>query len=59
MRNEMKSKKVRLGISVGDVNGIGLEVVMKAFSDSRIFDYVHPSFMPPRVMPWLIKKKLE
>jgi 4-hydroxythreonine-4-phosphate dehydrogenase len=42
MRNEMKSKKVRLGISVGDINGIGLEVVMKAFSDSRIFDLCTP-----------------
>ena len=29
----MKSRKVRLGISVGDINGIGLEVIMKAFSD--------------------------
>ena len=38
----MKSKKVRLGISVGDINGIGLEVVMKAFSDSRIFDLCTP-----------------
>ena len=42
MRTEMKSKKVRLGISVGDVNGIGLEVIMKAFSDSRIFDLCTP-----------------
>ncbi|GIR13170.1 MAG: 4-hydroxythreonine-4-phosphate dehydrogenase [Cryomorphaceae bacterium] len=38
MRKQLKSKKVRLGISVGDINGIGLEVIMKAFSDNRIFD---------------------
>ena len=31
MRKQLKSKKVRLGISVGDINGIGLEVIMKAF----------------------------
>ena len=27
---------VRVGISVGDVNGIGPEVIMKALSDNRI-----------------------
>jgi len=42
MGNESKSKKVRLGISVGDINGIGLEVIMKAFSDNRIFDLCTP-----------------
>ena len=42
MRNESKSKKIRLGISVGDINGIGLEVIMKAFSDNRIFDLCTP-----------------
>ena len=42
MRSEVKSRKVRLGISVGDINGIGLEVIMKAFSDSRMFDICTP-----------------
>ena len=42
MRNQSKYKKVRLGISVGDINGIGLEVIMKAFSDNRIFDLCTP-----------------
>ena len=42
MRNQSKPKKVRLGISVGDINGIGLEVIMKAFSDNRIFDLCTP-----------------
>lgn len=42
MRNESKSRKVRVGISVGDINGIGLEVIMKAFSDNRIFDLCIP-----------------
>ena len=27
---------VRVGISIGDVNGIGPEVIMKALSDNRI-----------------------
>ena len=42
MRNQSKSRKVRLGISIGDINGIGLEVIMKAFSDNRIFDLCTP-----------------
>jgi len=42
MRNQSKSKKVRIGISVGDINGIGLEVIMKTFSDNRIFDLCTP-----------------
>ena len=42
MRNQSKYKKVRLGISVGDINGIGLEVIMKTFSDNRIFDLCTP-----------------
>ena len=33
---------VRLGISIGDINGIGLEVILKTFSDDRIFNYCTP-----------------
>ena len=44
MKNEQgqKPKKIRLGISVGDINGIGLEVIMKTFSDARILDLCTP-----------------
>lgn len=44
MRNDShtQSRKIRLGVSVGDINGIGLEVIMKAFSDNRIFDLCTP-----------------
>lgn len=31
-----------LGISIGDPNGIGPEVVLKTFSDSRMFDFCTP-----------------
>lgn len=40
-----------LGISIGDPNGIGPEVLLKTFSDSRMFDfctpvvYAHPDFL--------------
>ena len=30
----VKSKKINVGISIGDPNGIGIEVMLKALSDS-------------------------
>jgi 4-hydroxythreonine-4-phosphate dehydrogenase len=36
------SGKVKLGISVGDINGIGLEVIIKTFKDSRMMDVCTP-----------------
>lgn len=36
------SEKLKVGISIGDVNGIGLEVIIKTLSDSRIYDYCTP-----------------
>lgn len=37
-----KDKKIRVGISVGDLNGIGLEVIIKSFLDNRIFQSFTP-----------------
>lgn len=42
MSNKPKQKKIRLGITLGDVNGIGPEVILKTFSDSRVFDFCIP-----------------
>lgn len=36
------SKKVKLGISVGDINGIGMEVIIKTFKDNRMLDICTP-----------------
>lgn len=39
----MKSaQKILLGISIGDLNGIGGEVVLKTFEDSRMLDFCTP-----------------
>jgi 4-hydroxythreonine-4-phosphate dehydrogenase len=40
MENSEKVKKgpIRVGISMGDINGIGPEVIMKALNDSRMLD---------------------
>lgn len=36
------SEKLKIGISIGDVNGIGLEIIIKTLADTRIFDYCTP-----------------
>lgn len=36
------SGKIKVGISIGDINGIGPEVILKTLSDSRIFEYCTP-----------------
>ena len=36
------SKKVKLGISMGDPNGIGIEIILKIFEDKRMFDFFIP-----------------
>lgn len=34
--------KIRLGISIGDLNGIGCEVALKTFGDARMLDFCTP-----------------
>jgi 4-hydroxythreonine-4-phosphate dehydrogenase len=36
------SEKVKIGISIGDVNGIGLEIIIKTLIDHRVYDYCTP-----------------
>ena len=35
-------KKLKIGISIGDINGVGPEVVIKTFSDPRVLKYCTP-----------------
>ncbi|MCV6629568.1 MAG: 4-hydroxythreonine-4-phosphate dehydrogenase PdxA, partial [Flavobacteriaceae bacterium] len=37
-----KEAKIKIGISVGDLNGIGCEVIFKTFADSRMLDFCTP-----------------
>lgn len=37
-----KSQKIRVGISVGDFNGIGPEIIMKSLKDKQITDFFTP-----------------
>lgn len=53
----MKSaQKVKLGISIGDLNGIGGEVIVKTFEDSRMLDFCTPViFASVKTMSFLKK----
>lgn len=35
-------EKIKIGISIGDVNGIGMEVIIKTLMDNRVLDYCTP-----------------
>ena len=37
-----KPEKIRVGISVGDLNGIGIEIILKTFEDNRMLDFCTP-----------------
>ena len=37
-----KEQKIVVGISLGDINGIGIEVILKTFSDKRMLDFCTP-----------------
>jgi len=37
-----KSEKIIVGISIGDFNGIGIEIILKTFLDKRMLDFCTP-----------------
>jgi 4-hydroxythreonine-4-phosphate dehydrogenase len=37
-----KSDKIIVGISIGDLNGIGVEVILKTFTDKRMLEFCTP-----------------
>jgi 4-hydroxythreonine-4-phosphate dehydrogenase len=51
-----KEEKIRLGISIGDLNGIGSEVILKTFEDSRMLDFCTPViFASVKILSFLKK----
>lgn len=40
--NNNEDKKIRVAITHGDLNGVGYEVIIKTFSDARMFDVCTP-----------------
>ena len=38
----MKEQNIKLGISIGDLNGIGGEIILKTFEDARMLEFCTP-----------------
>lgn len=52
----MKNQVIKLGISIGDVNGIGGEVILRTFEDERMLEFCTPIiFASAKAMTFLIK----
>ena len=39
--------KIKLGISIGDPNGVGIEIILKIFEDRRLFEFFTPLIFGP------------
>lgn len=49
----MESRKIRVAITQGDVNGIGYEVILKTFADPTIFELCTPIvYGSPKIMTY-------
>jgi 4-hydroxythreonine-4-phosphate dehydrogenase len=42
VKKKQNQNRIKLGISVGDIAGIGLEVIIKTFMDARMFERITP-----------------
>ena len=38
----MSDKRIKIGITLGDYNGIGLEVILKTFNEPMMYDFCTP-----------------
>jgi 4-phospho-D-threonate 3-dehydrogenase / 4-phospho-D-erythronate 3-dehydrogenase len=54
-----KAENIIVGISIGDLNGIGSEVILKTFEDSRMLELCTPVIFANVKVLSFIKKKLE
>jgi 4-hydroxythreonine-4-phosphate dehydrogenase len=52
-------KLIKIGITQGDINGIGYEVILKTFSDERIFDTCLPVLFGSLKVANFYKKMIE
>lgn len=53
------SQKTRIGISIGDINGIGIEVIIKTFMDNRMLDFCTPIVYGSSKITSIHRKTLE
>lgn len=55
----MEKEKLKIGITQGDINGIGYEVILKAFSDSRVLEMFTPIIYGSSKVAGYYKRALE
>ena len=53
-----KSEKIKIGISIGDVNGIGIEIILKTFVDKRMLEFCTPVIFGSTKLISAYKKKM-
>ena len=54
----MKSaEKIKVGISIGDLNGIGSEIVLKTFEDARMLELCTPVIFASAKLITFYKKR--
>ena len=54
-----KSEKIKLGISIGDFNGIGIEIILKTFLDKRMLDFCTPILFGSAKLITAYKKNMD
>lgn len=54
-----KDQKIKVGISVGDLNGIGTEIIFKTFAESMMLDFCTPVLFASVKTLSFLKKVLE
>ena len=54
-----KSDKIKLGISIGDFNGVGIETILKTFLDKRMLDFCTPILFGSTKLITAYKKEMD
>jgi len=54
-----KAQKIKVGISIGDLNGIGMEVILKTFKDARMMDFCTPIVFGSNKVASIHRKAIE
>ena len=53
-----KSENIKIGISIGDINGIGIEIILKTFDDPRMLELCTPVIFGSSKLISIHKKEL-
>lgn len=54
-----KNENIKVGISIGDINGIGIEIILKSFADKRMLEFCTPILFGSNKVVSIHKKELD